>query len=48
MRTAIRDKELLVAVSPRAFAAYVWASGWTKPNLLAEPANDFETHCDSV
>ena len=34
MRTAIRDKEVLVAASPRAFAACVWASGQGRHDLL--------------
>ena len=34
MRTAIRDKEALMAVSPRAFAAYVWASGQGRHDFL--------------
>ena len=34
MRTAIRDKEALMAASPRAFAACVWASGQGRHDLL--------------
>ena len=36
MRSVIRDKEALMAVSPSAIAAYARASGWTK----AEPFGD--------
>ena len=37
MRTAIRDKEVLVAASARAFAACVWAAGQGRHDLLESP-----------